>query len=173
MRSHLCATLFALVLCLIAAALSANAQSTRDLGVEGAPGPFVVSLIPSTEDNLKVGDTIELQLRSSARGYAHLYVLSASGKVQLWFENVPIDPSRPLSYPFNDAMIRATAPVGQEQLIFLVTRQPLAGFAKGTVRTPRALRYSHDEFRSALAAKEQLLAEGSWALAEQFVTVED
>src|SRR5262245_9989399 len=67
----------------------AQARNSKDLTVQSAieTKPFEIALIASPGDSLKIGSTIELQLDSSIMGFAHLYVLSASGKVQLWLEN--------------------------------------------------------------------------------------
>jgi hypothetical protein len=55
-----------------------NHQSPN-VAIEAVGSPFV-----------RIGHAVELDLQSDQDGFAHLYVLSASGKVQLWTENLPI-----------------------------------------------------------------------------------
>jgi hypothetical protein len=161
-------------MCVVAAV--AVAQDDRDLTT--APGrpprqaTFNVSLTPTTAHVLAIGSPIGFSLGATAKGYANLYALSASGKVQLWLENVPIKAGRALSYP-SQGVIRATPPGGDEQILLVVTREPFDGFAHGATRSPLVLQHSHSEFRQAVAAKMSRLPRGSWASAELVVRVED
>jgi len=154
----------------------ALAQGDRDLTI--APGrpprqaALNVSLTPTTAQVLTIGSPIGFSLGATAKGYANLYALSASGKVQLWLENVPIKAGRALSYP-SAGVIRATPPSGDEQILLVVTREPFDGFGHGAVRSPLVLQYTHAEFRQAVAAKVDRLPRGNWALTELIIRVED
>jgi hypothetical protein len=163
--------------------LPAGAQPGRDLNVQmnrpmppgvGAPSrPINLSLVPTTANVLHIGSAIGFRLGASASGYVHLYALSASGKVQLWLENVPIRPGRSIVYPGDTGTIRAMPPAGDERIVMVVTRQPLAGFARGSTQSPLVLPYSHSEFRELLAAKTSMLQPREWASTESIVRVED
>jgi hypothetical protein len=160
----------AVVLCVVAG--TASAQGGRDLTVGKPSRQLNVSLTPTTAQVLAVGSPIAFSLGATGKGYANLYALSASGKVQLWLENVPIKAGRPLSYPAQ-GVIRATPPGGDEQIVFVVTREPFDGFAHGAIRSPLVLQYTHDEFRQTVASRVGKLPRGSWGMAELTIRVED
>ena len=141
-------------------------------GEPDAQGPQV-TLFPTSAKAVRIGSTIGFQIGATANGYAHLYALSASGKVQLWMENVRIRRDHAMVYPSRDSEIRATPPAGDEKVVLVITRAPFDGFASGAVRSPLALQYSHESFRQALAAKIKKLPSGSWATTELVVRVED
>ena len=161
---------------------SALAETGRDLTVAHRPtgpayiessGPLNISLVPTTASVLKIGSSIGFSIGSTAGGYASLYALSASGKVQLWLENVPIRAGGTISYPTRGGVIRATPPAGDEKILMVVTRTRIAGFAHGTVRSPLVLPYTHEAFRQALAGKTSALASDDWTSTELTVRIED
>ncbi len=163
------------------AAASASAANDRDLTVSHRParpvhfassGPLNISLVPTT-GVLRVGSEIGFTVGTTAGGYASLYVLSASGKVQLWMENVPIQAGHTLAYPMRGAIVRATPPAGDDQVLLVVTRTPFAGFARGTVRSPLVLPYTHSTFRQALASKTGSFGSDDWASTELTIRIEN
>jgi hypothetical protein len=136
-------------------------------------GALNVSLIPLMPSVVPVGAPIGFNIGATANGFANLYVLSASGQVQVWLENVRINAGRMISYPSSNLAIQATPPGGDDQVVLVVTRAPLPGFARGVVRTPLTLQYSHRGFWRALGQKVRALPPGTWAKAEVTVRVED
>jgi hypothetical protein len=168
------------VIGLLVLAGPAAAEDDRNLSVVPRPpqstgaqhGAFHVSLGPTTASVLSIGSPIGFSVGTTANGYAHLYVLSASGRVQLWLENVSVKAGRSLSYP-TQGVIRATPPGGDEQIVLVVTREPFSGFARGVTRSPLVLQYTHEGFRQALAAKTDRLPRSTWATAELVIRVRD
>ncbi len=170
---------------LLQVATAAHAETTRNLGAEAAAPvrvprpalrrrPIVVSLIPVGSSVLPVGTPVGFKLMSSAAGYAHLYVLDASGKSQIWLENVPIRSRQPLVYPRQGLVVRASPPAGDDTLIFVVSRQPIGGFG-GAARTetPADAQISAAAFRGALSARMAALPRGDWVFTETRVRVQD
>jgi Domain of unknown function (DUF4384) len=122
-----------------------------------------VSLIPNAEV-VRIGDTISFSVRSSIDGYGHLYVLSASGRVQLWVENSPIEAGRTVMFPSGAMGVRASAPAGRDQIVLVVTKNRMKGFAgRETTLSPQRLDLDHAEFKQALDAKLGSLPKRSWA----------
>jgi len=164
------------------AAASASAASDRDLTVSHRParpvhfassGPLNISLVPTSASVLRIGSEIGFTVGTTAGGYASLYVLSASGKVQLWMENVPIQAGHTMAYPMRGGIVRASPPAGDDQVLLVVTRTPFAGFSRGSVRSPLVLPYSHGSFRQALAAKTARFGSDDWASTELTIRIED
>lgn len=158
--------------------VAGNASAVdRDLTVEVIAKPVSrpsVSLVPSRPAVLAIGEPFSVRLASTKKGYGHLYVLSASGKVQLWFENLPMRAHRRFSYPTKGLALRATPPAGDETVMFVVTRHRFKGFAgRSTTRTPLALQFDHASFRSALDQKTALLKRRHWASGSIVVRVLD
>jgi hypothetical protein len=134
--------------------------------------PISVSLIPTMPSVLAIGEPIGFRLRSSADGFGHLYVLSASGKVQLWFENLPVRKMRSLSYPPSRLQVRAAPPAGDETVIFVVTRERFEGFAgRGTTRSPLALQHTHAGFGEALRRRTARIERTRWASVSSVIRV--
>jgi hypothetical protein len=128
----------------------ANAQS-RDLQFETAPvvhhaprtdrprpvaapeiaGPVHVGLVPIGPSVLRIGSLIRFKAWSNRTGFGHAYLATASGKVILVAENLPIRANRRIILPRPGLALRAVAPAGDDTLIFVSTRQRFAGFAGG------------------------------------------
>ena len=162
---------------------SALAQ-TKDLQVEQIPntprphrhplhpapeaGPVQVSLTPIGPSTLSVGEPIRFKMVSLASGFGHLYVLSASGRTQLWLENVRVRAGVPLIFPRGGQIVRASPPAGDETVLFVATRSRLGGFlgAGASSSSPFDLQSAHDAFRSALQSQLDILPRPDWAIAE-------
>lgn len=171
LRSYLAS---ATIACSLAVGLvAASGETSRDLNVVAASPAFSVALKPTLEGALPIGADLGFELRSSVKGYAHLYVINASGRVQLWLENIAIKPGKTLHYPSKDAVIRATPPAGEDQLFLLVTRAPFRGFANGPTDSPLNLKLSRAEFLHAFTEKKAKLVSGSWVIAEQSIRIEE
>lgn len=145
---------------------------TRDL----RPGPGAsgarprVTLRPSSSV-VRVGTPINFELGSNVNGYAHLYVVSASGRVQVWMENVPIARGEHLLFPARGS-ITAAPPTGRDDIAFIVTRNRINGFVgRGTTRTPRDLAYDAVEFKRAVRDRFEDLPRRDWGYARTLVRV--
>jgi hypothetical protein len=130
-----------------------------------------VTLRPSSPV-VPVGAPISFELGTSVNGFGHIYVLSASGGVQVWMENVPIAAGQRLLFPIGGTGIEAASPPGREELMLIVTRERIDGFLgyEGT-RTPRLLEYSHGPFKRALTAKFVDMPHRLWGYARTSVQV--
>jgi hypothetical protein len=151
--------------------LTAETNRTQTLRQKSVR-PINLSLLPTMPSVLAIGEPFGFRLRSTAGGFGHLYVLSASGKVQLWFENLPVRKLRWFSYPPSELRVRAAPPVGDETIIFVVTRDRFEGFAgRGTTRTPLALQYAHAGFGEALRQKTAGIERARWASVSSVIRV--
>ena len=165
---------------------------TKDLQVEQAPphpypyhhhrpapapysGPVQASLMPIGSSTLAIGQPIRFKMVSLGDGYGNLYVLSASGRSQLWMENVRVHAGVPISFPRPGQIVRASPPAGDEVVLFVATRSRIEGFLGGgsTSNTPFDLQYTHDAFRSALQAQLDALPHEDWAVAELNIRVQE
>jgi hypothetical protein len=145
-----------------------RAQTLRQKSVR----PIHLSLVPTMPSVLAIGQPIGFQLRSTADGFGHLYVLSASGKVQLWFENLPVRKMHSVSYPCSGLQVRAAPPAGDETVIFVVTRERFEGFAgRGTTCSPLALQHTHTDFCEALRRKTARIERTRWAAVSSVIRV--
>lgn len=131
----------------------------------------LVTLRPSS-DVVPVGAPVNFEVSSSVNGYGHLYVISASGRVQVWMENVPISAGQRLTFPAAGPGIEAAAPPGREELMLVVTKDRIDGFLgyDGT-RTPRVLDYSPEAFKREVTAKFADLPHRQWGYARTSVQV--
>ena len=100
----------------------------RDLRpVPSSKGRPRVTLIPSAKV-VPIGGWVNFRVGSSVTGYGHIYVMSASGRAQVWMENVPIVRGQRLVFPIGRIGIRAAAPAGREDLMLIVTKKRINGF---------------------------------------------
>jgi hypothetical protein len=130
-----------------------------------------VTLRPSSPV-VPIGGRVSFEVGSSVKGFGHIYVLSASGRVQLWMENVPIPGGQRLLFPTGDIGIKAAAPAGREDLMLIVTRSRIDGFlGHGTTDSPRFLDYNHQDFKRALTEKFADRPQGEWGYARATVQV--
>jgi len=88
--------------------------------------PFKVQ-IRSTKSPLKLGELLQLQIRSMSEGFINLYTVSSSGKVASLLENRPIKGGQNLYFPSprSVADYRIGPPLGTETYIVLVSRKKL------------------------------------------------
>jgi hypothetical protein len=172
-----------------AGALAQNAGAGRNLTIEAAPHhrpahrphrpayavaprPVQASLMPIGPSTLPVGAPLQFKMVSLADGYGALYVLSASGRAQVWLENVRLRAGAPLTYPNPGLIVRAAAPAGDDVVLFVASRRPISGFlGGGGSDQPFDLQSTHEGFRSALQSQLNSLARTDWALAEVTVRV--
>jgi Domain of unknown function (DUF4384) len=147
---------------------------TRDL----RPGPNTpgqkarprVTLKPSSPV-VRIGAAINFELGSNVDGFAHVYVVSASGRVQVWMENVQISAGQHTLFPAR-GQITATAPAGRDDIVLVVTRERIKGFlGYGAVRTPRDLDYDPVSFKRAVRERFEDLPRRDWSYARTLVQV--
>jgi hypothetical protein len=144
----------------------------RDLRpVPSSKGRPRVTLSPSAKV-VPIGGWVNFRIRSSVTGYGHLYVMSASGRAQVWMENVPIVGGRRLVFPVGGIGIKAAAPAGREDLMLIVTRKRIDGFfGYDTTRTPSVLEHDHRSFKKALTAMFVNMPKRQWNFARTSVRV--
>lgn len=178
----------ALGLCVFAGATDAFAQSDqaasgRDLTVEAAPmhgrpwrrpfRPVQVSLMPVGPSTLAIGQPLRFRMVSLSDGYGQLYALSASGRSQLWMENVRLRAGQPVNYPRPGFIVRAAAPAGDETILFVATRAPISGFVGGASTKPFDLQFTHDGLRSAVQQQLDAMPRSDWAIGELTIRVQE
>jgi hypothetical protein len=119
-----------------------------------------------------IGAPVTFEVSSSINGFGHIYVLSASGRVQVWLENAPITAGQRLVFPIGETGIKAAAPAGREDLMLIVTRERVDGFFgyDGT-SVPRLLDYSQVAFKRKLTDKFLDLPHQQWGYARTSVQV--
>jgi len=132
-----------------------------------------VSLTPIGSSTVKVGEPLRFRMASLADGFGQLYALSASGRTQLWLENVHVRAGSPLVFPKLGQFVRATAPGGDDLIVFIASRQPIRGFLGGAAShgAPFDLDFSHEEFKVALRKQFASTANEDWAVAQLMVRV--
>lgn len=162
----------------------------RDLTVEAAPHrpshrphrpvrpyparPVQASLVPVGPSTLPVGQPLNFRMTSLSDGYGDLYVLSASGRAQVWLENVRVRAGFPFTYPHPGLIVRAAAPAGDDVVLFVATRRPIGGFVNGASSSqPFDLQLSHEDFRAALLNQLTAMPRSDWAIAVVTVRVTD
>jgi Domain of unknown function (DUF4384) len=129
-----------------------------------------VTLRPSSPV-VRIGRAVSFEISTNVDGYAHMYVVSASGRAQVWLENVPISPGRNIRFPTN-GNITAAPPVGQDDIVLIVTRDRVKGFLGwGSTRTPRVLSYSPGAFREAVRERFEDLPRRDWSYDRTVVRV--
>lgn len=130
-----------------------------------------VTLRPSTTV-VPIGAPVTFEVSSSVNGFGHIYVLSASGRVQVWLENAPIAAGQRLLFPIGEAGIKAAAPAGREDLMLIVTRDRINGFFgyEGT-NVPRLLDYSQVAFKRKLTERFIDLPHPHWGYTRTSVQV--
>jgi hypothetical protein len=153
----------------------------RDLApdpVPARPGPGpakrpLVMLRPSAPV-VAVGAPISFEVGSSVNGFGHIYVISPSGRVQVWVENMPISAGQRLVFPTGRMGIRAAAPAGREELILIVTRRRIDGFlGLDTTSSPRELSLEPHAFKRALTEMFIDRPHREWGYARTSVQVVD
>lgn len=133
-----------------------------------------ITIRPTRGKQVSEGDQVRFDIKANRDGFGHLYVLSASGRVQLWMENVPLDANRTIKYPDPDSnfTIEASGPEGKDKVIALLTRYRLNGFSgRRTVESPRDLDMDVDEFRDELKGILSKIDRTDWQWALTFVEV--
>lgn len=177
----------------LVAPVSASAQAARDLtvvtrperpgprpeagggsggGGSGVSGPVTVSLVPSGSPVIRIGDPIRFKVVSTHAGFGHVYVMSASGRVQLWAENLRLQAGVPVDLPRRGLAIVAAPPAGDETVLFVATRKRFQGFLGGsTTANPAELQITRDSLLPTLQDKLGVFPREHWGFAQLVIRV--
>jgi hypothetical protein len=177
-------TLAGAIACVGLLASAYAADASRDLNADMRdlrPAPARPDSIPArrpevtlrpSAPTVPIGAPVTFEVSSSVNGFGHIYVLSASGRVQVWLENAPIGAGQRLIFPTGEMGIKAATPAGREDLMLIVTRDRINGFFgyEGT-SVPRVLDYSQSAFKKKLTAKFVDMPHQQWGYARNSVQV--
>lgn len=173
----------------LVAPVSASAQAARDLtvvtkperprprpeaggGGSGVSGPVTVSLVPSGSPVIRIGDPIRFKVVSTHAGFGHVYAMSASGRVQLWAENLRLQAGVPVDLPRRGLAIVAAPPAGDETVLFVATRKRFQGFLGGsTTANPAELQITRDSLLPTLQGKLGVFPREHWGFAQLVIRV--
>jgi hypothetical protein len=134
--------------------------------------PVSVSLSPVGSATVSVGSPVRFRASSSQSGYGHLYVASASGKVVLIAENLPVKAHQPIELPNGDFILQAAPPLGDDTVLFVATRDRMEGFAgSATTTTPAEFKISASGLVAQLEAKLAETPHDRWAFTTVTVRV--
>lgn len=144
-------------------------QMSPDYGSTKRPAASIRSL---TGRKVHEGDEVRFEIKSNRDGYGHVYVISASGRAQLWMENVPLKAGRKLRFPDGDYTINATGPEGKDKIVLIVTRTRLNGLlGRETTDIPEDIDLDRGEFREAIETMMRRYPRTDWTWAHTFVEV--
>ena len=132
-----------------------DGKEARDLqpaaewaGLASTTSNAKIELLPVGGSEVSIGRPVRFEIKSNRDGFTHLFVVSASGRVQLWMENAPVTAKLALRYPSSGVTIEATAPEGCDRLLLIFSRYRLNGFTgRATVKIPRDLDLDESEFQ--------------------------
>ena len=134
---------------------------------------MVISLVPTVRVPIRLGTQVSFRVEANVAGYAGLYLIDPARRVTVLGENMVLTGS--LDYPLlaDGVRLTATQPVGNNQLILLVTRNPITvGFSGvDTLTRPVSLAVSEREFRAELNRIVSGMPRDSWAVEEIQVRV--
>jgi hypothetical protein len=158
----------------------AQKMGARDLNVEVArpiarrqSRPINASIMPVGASSVSIGSPLGFRMVSTADGWGSLYVMSASGRTQAWFENVRLGSGQPLSYPRRGLIVRASPPAGDDAVMFVVSRDRLDGFAGRQLTSPIDLQYTHDGLRTAIQDRFRDIPRDRWVFTEIRIRVRE
>lgn len=140
-----------------------------------AVATFSVGLIPTHAPPVRIGDSLGFRFSASRNGYGSLYLLNASGAVVVLAQNLPLVADVEVVFPSVEEgfILRASPPAGVERVLFLVTRQPFAGFGSGSASgmSPVQLPMRAQDFILKLNAATAQLPDQDWALVENRIEI--
>jgi hypothetical protein len=148
--------------------------STSAAGVAETSGPVQVSLMTVGPSVIEVGTPILLEAGSNRNGFGSLYIVGASGKVTMLAENVPVVGGKLVQFPESSLILRAAPPAGDDQVLFLVTRDRFDGFAGGkTTSTPVDVQVTGEGLNDELSGRLGDTPRDRWAFTTINVRVVD
>jgi len=178
------------VVSLVAASQACVAQSAtspgqnRDLAIEVTPAPkpskrpqqgrvpVQVSLMSIGASTINIGQPVRFQVSSNKASFGHVYIANASGQVYLLGENIRLRARAPLVVPKPSLTLRASAPAGDNTVVFVATRERLPGFAGGaTTTTPRDIQVSGAELLGRLDQQLSAFDRDDWGMTKMSVRV--
>lgn len=178
----LSATVLALPLVSVGAAFA----ETKDLNAEVRPSkpkpehrpptepsaPVTVGLSPIGPSVLPIGANIRFRVTTNHSGYGHLYVTNASGNVVMLVENLPLKANRSVDLPRGGVVLRAAPPVGDNNVLFLATRDRFDGFAGGeSSAVPTDLQVTGDGFLASLKSRLADIPRDRWGFTDVTIRV--
>jgi hypothetical protein len=136
---------------------------------------LMVSLVPKGSTVIAVGDPYQFSIVSSQPSYGHVYVANASGKVQIWAENIKLASGKPVSIPPSGLKIVASPPSGDDKIYFFATRDRFKrGFFGGTtISKPADLQLNESTFLATMKSKLAKQKASRWAYTTQIIRVVD
>lgn len=152
----------------------------KDLSVEATGKPsrpaharrMQASLTAIGSSRLSIGAPIRFQVRANQSGYGHVYIVNTSGSVVLLAENVRLKANVPVDVPRAGLTIRASAPAGTSEVLFLATRDMFNGFSGGqTTTTPSELQTSGPTLQQELQGRLSAASRHRWDMARIKVRV--
>ena len=152
-------------------------MGAAQVDVDGNAAPaFAVGVTPTMAPPVVVGTPVGFRLSSNRDGYAHLYLIGSDGGVTALAENLPVAEGAQAEWPppGGGVTVWASAPVGVDRLILLVTRQPFVGFvdaAGQALARPVGLAETAEAFLNRFNRATASLPAASWAVAETRVQV--
>jgi len=134
--------------------------------IENSSAPFSISLVPAVPVPIRIGANLGFNVSSSTAGYYGLYLIDPVGEVWVLAENLPLG-SGSITYPsppMQNFTLAAAEPLGANQVILLVTRNPFAGFSGNeTLTRAVSLAVRGDAFISQLNSALSTLPRSDWA----------
>ncbi len=94
----------------------------------GNPRAAFVVNIQTDREPLRVGNSPQLSLRTTANGYMNLYFINPSGKTGQLLTNYPVQAHEAIAFPptaSKKLQYALTPPTGMETFILVITHQPL------------------------------------------------
>jgi len=153
----------------------AEAPATAGATASAAQSPFYISVVPTAGTPIRLGTTLGFNVSANTAGYASLYLINPQGQVTVLGENMVVSAARDLVYPSptDGFTLTAAEPVGNNQVVLFVTRQPFVNGFSGydTLTRPVSLALRAAEFRSQLRRRAAALPPTSWAMDEIQVRV--
>jgi hypothetical protein len=169
-----------------AAQAKGKAPVARDLTTSETPGvasnqitpragrrAMHVSVMPIGPSTIAIGAPLGFRMVSTTDSFGSLYVLSASGRTQVWFENIRLRAGNPIVFPPRNLIVRAAPPAGDETVIFIASRERPEGIEGAGVATPMDLPFSHSGLRAAIQQKYAGVPRERWAFSEIQIRVHD
>lgn len=154
----------------------------KDLSVEATGKPsrpahgsrMQASLTAVGPTRLTIGTPIRFQVRANQSGYGHVYIVNTSGSVVLLAENIRLKANVPVDVPRAGLTIRASAPTGTSEVVFLATRDTFKDFSGGqATTTPVELQTSGTTLQQELQGRLAAVSRQRWDMARLRVRVTD
>ncbi|QCG93086.1 DUF4384 domain-containing protein (plasmid) [Azospirillum sp. TSA2s] len=106
------------------------------LSVSNPAAPFAAQLWSGMPTHPRIGDALNLGLRSDVDGYVSLFVVTASGGTGRLLDNRRVGAGERVEYPGRHGSIdvKLMPPAGVESFVLIASRRPLGILLPGDVR---------------------------------------